>query len=899
MKEGQPSVIYLKDYQVPDFLIEETVLSFDINEGETQVTSELRMVRNPAATPSESGAEASADLVLDGGPGLQTLEVALNGQVLSNNEYHIDHDQLTVSNVPDRFTLRTKVMIKPQENLALSGLYQSGEMLCTQCEAEGFRNITWYLDRPDVMSVFETTIEAPVEKFPVLLSNGNAVVRSVADGRQTVTWADPFKKPAYLFALVAGDLAHVESEFVTQSGRTVTLQIFTEAHNIDKVDFAMDSLKASMSWDESAYGREYDLDIYMIVAVESFNMGAMENKGLNIFNTSCVLAHQQTTTDAGFQRVEAVVAHEYFHNWSGNRVTCRDWFQLSLKEGFTVLRDQQFSADRWSEGVSRVEQVSILRSHQFPEDAGPMAHPIRPPSFIEINNFYTATVYEKGAEVVRMLHTLLGPKRFRAGTDLYFDRHDGEAVTTEDFVKALETASGYDLEQFRRWYEQAGTPEVEARGVYDAARETYHLTLSQKTPTTPDQLEKLPLHMPITVGLIGADGRDLQFTDSEPLANQDGFSKVLSLRESEQTFVLEGVKEKPLPSLARGFSAPIKLAIDYSNEELCFLSQHDGDAFNRWEAGQRLAVRVIQEVQSQIRIGADLAVDATLIDVFRHHLGVAAFQAERTEFDGAMTGLMLTLPALSYLIELESKVDVQCLASAREHVRQSIAVALTPELLTVFETHDRTEPFALTPKSVGGRVLKNLALTYLLAPHETDFLAKAEQQFERMDNMTDVSAALRALVNASHVAAEPMRAQALETFFERWSTEALVIDQWFSIQAACPRPGAIARIETLMSHPAYSMTNPNRMRSVLAGFAMQNLEAFHQVDGSGYRLLAEKVLVLNGFNPQMAARMLGPLTGWRKFSDEHGQAMQSALQSILDEGDLSPDVYEVVTKSLA
>ncbi|MGB2238828.1 MAG: aminopeptidase N [Pseudomonadales bacterium] len=897
MKEGQPSVIYLKDYQVPDFLIEKTVLRFDIDEGETRVTSELQMFRNPAAI--DSGIEPIPDLVLDGGAGLETLNVLLNDQELGNNEYHIDEDQLIIRNVPEHFTLRTSVVIKPHENLVLSGLYQSGEMLCTQCEAEGFRNITWYLDRPDVMSVFETTINAPVDKFPVLLSNGNAVARTDSDGRQEVTWADPFKKPAYLFALVAGDLAHVESQFITQSGRAVTLQIFTEAHNIDKVDFAMDSLKASMTWDETAYGREYDLDIYMIVAVESFNMGAMENKGLNIFNTSCVLAHQQTTTDAGFQRVEAVVAHEYFHNWSGNRVTCRDWFQLSLKEGFTVLRDQQFSADRWSEGVSRVEQVSVLRSHQFPEDAGPMAHPIRPPSFIEINNFYTATVYEKGAEVVRMLHTLLGPELFRAGTDLYFERHDGEAVTTEDFVQALEAASGFDLRQFRRWYDQAGTPEVDAQGIFDEATQTYRLTLSQKTPATPGQAEKLPLHMPITVGLIGSDGNDLGFTGAESVASREGVSRVLSLQDAEQTFVLEGVKEKPLPSLARSFSAPIKLNFNYSNDELCFLSQHDSDAFNRWEAGQRLAVRVIQDVQAQMKAGNDVSVDQTLIDVFQYHMGFAVDQAQNADFDGAMTSLMLTLPALSYLIELESEVDVQRLASAREWVRQTLATKLMPDLLSVYETHDHDEPYALTPKSVGGRDLKNLALTYLLAPAETEFLEKAVQQFERMDNMTDVSAALRALVNASHVGAEVQRTQALETFFERWSHEALVIDQWFSIQAACPRPGAIARIQALMNHSAYSMTNPNRMRSVLAGFAMQNLTAFHQVDGSGYRLLAERVAMLNSFNPQMAARMLGPLTGWRKFSEAYGQAMQAALQSILDQGDLSPDVYEVVTKSLA
>ena len=594
MKEGQPSVIYLKDYQVPDFLIDKTVLRFEIHDDQTRVISQLSMRRNPEA------ASTTADLVLNGGPGLTTQAISIDDRTLLNNEYQITDETLTLGGLPETFELKTEVCIRPQDNLALSGLYQSGGMFCTQCEAEGFRNITWYLDRPDVMSVFETTIEASLSQFPVLLSNGNAIYREIQGDRQQVTWQDPFKKPAYLFALVAGDLEHVESDFITQSGRTVTLQIFTERHNIDKVDFAMESLKASMTWDEGAYGREYDLDIFMIVAVESFNMGAMENKGLNIFNTSCVLAHPDTTTDAGFQRVEAVVAHEYFHNWSGNRVTCRDWFQLSLKEGFTVLRDQQFSADRWSRGVCRVGQVSTLRSAQFPEDAGPMAHPIRPPSFIEINNFYTATVYEKGAEVVRMLHTLLGESDFRLGTDCYFDRHDGQAVTTEDFVKALEAASGRDLMQFRRWYDQAGTPVVTAYGEYLADQEIYRLTLSQQTPATPGQSDKAPLHMPITLGLIGPDGQDLDFQGAEVSLDGQSRSQVLSLTEAQQVFEIKGVAQAPLPSIARGFSAPIKLLMDYSAEELAFLCRHDSDPFNRWEAGQRLAVLTIESVQSQL-----------------------------------------------------------------------------------------------------------------------------------------------------------------------------------------------------------------------------------------------------------------------------------------------------------
>jgi len=892
MKEGQPSVIYLKDYQVPDFLIDKTVLRFEIHDDQTRVISQLSMRRNPDA------ASKTADLVLNGGPGLTTDAISIDDRTLLNNEYQITDETLTLSALPAAFELKTEVCIRPQDNLALSGLYQSGDMFCTQCEAEGFRNITWYLDRPDVMSVFETTIEANVSQFPVLLSNGNAIHREVQGDRQRVTWQDPFKKPAYLFALVAGDLEHVESDFTTRSGRTVTLQIFTERHNIDKVDFAMDSLKASMAWDEVAYGREYDLDIFMIVAVESFNMGAMENKGLNIFNTSCVLAHPDTTTDAGFQRVEAVVAHEYFHNWSGNRVTCRDWFQLSLKEGFTVLRDQQFSADRWSRGVCRIEQVSTLRSAQFPEDAGPMAHPIRPPSFIEINNFYTATVYEKGAEVVRMLHTLLGDADFRAGTDCYFDRHDGEAVTTEDFVKALEAASGRDLTQFRRWYEQAGTPVVTASGEYVADQETYRLTLSQHTPATPGQPDKAPLHMPITVGLIGPDGQDLAFEGAEVRRDGNSLSQVLSLTEAEQVFELKGVPQAPLPSIARGFSAPIKLSMDYSVDELAFLCRSDSDPFNRWEAGQRLAVLAIDAVQSQLAKGETPVVMPQLIEVQQHHLDAALHHAGDPAFDSEMVSLLLSLPSIQYLIELQTEVDVLQLLAARDLVRLSLADALSVSFSAVYQAYHALTPFELTAQAVGARSLKNLALTYLLAPVDSAHLDWALAQFKRQDNMTDVAAALRAIENSQHPDAQGLRDTVLPQFFERWSGEALVIDAWFSIQASSSRPGAIARVEALMQHPAFSLTTPNRMRSVMGGFAM-NIGAFHEAGGAGYRLLAETVIALNGFNPQMAARMLGPLTGWRKFDPKYGAGMQAALQMILDSGELSPDVFEVVTKTLA
>ena len=892
MKDGQPAAIYLKDYQVSEFLIDTTVLKVSIEGEQTRVTSQLSMRRNPESKRQDGA------LVLNGGPLLQTQRVEIDGRALLNNEYQLNEDSLTIADLPNHFVIETEVVIRPGDNLALSGLYQSGDMLCTQCEAEGFRNITWYLDRPDVMSTFETTIEADRQQYPILLSNGNSVDQKTEGDRHSVTWRDPFKKPAYLFALVAGDLAHIEDEFITQSGRRVTLQIYTEAHNIRQVDFAMASLKASMRWDETVYGREYDLDIFMIVAVESFNMGAMENKGLNIFNTSCVLAHPDTTTDAGFQRVESVVAHEYFHNWSGNRVTCRDWFQLSLKEGFTVLRDQQFSADRWSRGVCRVGDVAVLRAAQFPEDAGPMAHPIRPPSFIEINNFYTATVYEKGAEVVRMIHTLLGPDEFRQGTDLYFERHDGQAVTTDDFVQAMEDASGRDLGQFRRWYDQAGTPVVQVRGHYDEAAQVYRLTLSQTTPATPGQAEKLPLHMPISIGLVGPDGKDLAFAGATP-TESGGFSRVLSLTEAEQTFELQAVSLNPVLSVGRGFSAPIKLAVDYPSHELSFLSQHDSDPFNRWEAGQRLAVAEIQAVQVQLARGEAARVDSNLIDAVGHHLAEALARKSDSAFDAEMSSLLLMLPAPQYLIELQEAVDVLQLIAARDQVRNALARAHQGTFRALYEAYDEPGHIEINRRSVGCRAIKNVALAYLAETSDPDALSLAVNQFKRQANMTDVAAAMRVIENSRAPEADAVRPLILEEFYERWADEALVVDQWFAIQAASTRPGAIARAENLMLHPAYSMQTPNRMRSVLSSFAMGNPSGFHETGGAGYRLLADKVIELNAFNPQMAARMLGPLTGWRKFAPQYGEQMQAALRDILASGDLSSDVYEVVTKSLA
>ncbi len=897
MKEGQPRAIYLKDYKVPPFLIEETNLHVDIHDDETTVTTTLKVVRNPEASRDDS-----ADLVLDGSKELATDSVVIDGRALSSNEYQVDDDKLSIFDAPDSFELTTTVRIKPQDNTALEGLYKSGDMYCTQCEAEGFRNITWYLDRPDVMSRYTTTVVADKAACPVLLSNGNDIDRGEDGDRHWVTWQDPFNKPAYLFALVAGNLEHIEDEFITMNGRKVALRIFTEAHNIDKVDHAMASLKHSMRWDEAVYGREYDLDIFMIVAVESFNMGAMENKGLNIFNTSCVLARPDTTTDAAYQRVESVVAHEYFHNWSGNRVTCRDWFQLSLKEGFTVLRDQQFSADMGSPTVCRVNDVAVLRSAQFPEDAGPMAHPIRPDSFIEINNFYTATVYEKGAEVVGMIRTLLGAEGFRAGTDLYFDRHDGQAVTTEDFVKAMEDANGIDLSQFRNWYRQAGTPALNVAGTYDEALKTFTLDVSQTCPPSPGQDQKDPYHMPLKVGLLDEAGEDIRFSldglDVASTDEADGFSAVLNLREASQQFVFTGIESKPTPSLLRGFSAPVRLQYDYTRDDLTFLMSHDTDGFNRWEAGQRLAVGIIQEVVAQIEAGADISVDERIVKAFDANLTEAINNDKDPSLDKAMIAHMLALPAESYLIELADVANVDAIHQAREAVREVVARELSGVFLSVYRLNQRDDTYEANAKQIAERALKNVALSYLMQPDDTEFVSLCVDQFESATNMTDTSSALRALVGSAAKPAFLAREKALTSFYNRWSDEALVIDQWFAIQASSPLPGTLDKVKSLMQHEAFDMKVPNRMRALVAQFAMANIVNFHDPSGSGYEFLADRVIELNAINPQMAARMLSPLTRWHKYDAGRQGLMKQALERILSIEDVSPDVYEIASKSL-
>jgi aminopeptidase N len=887
MRTEQPKMIYLKDYQAPEYLIDETHLTFELFDDHSLVHAQLVMRRNPAR-----GA-GLPPLVLDGQL-LELLSVKLADVDLTASDYELTPDSLTVQPKSETFTLDTSVKIHPETNTALEGLYKSSGMFCTQCEAEGFRKITYYLDRPDVMSSFTTTVIADKQDFPILLSNGNPVgAGPEGEGRHWITWEDPFKKPAYLFALVAGDLWCIEDTFVTMTERKVTLRIYVEQENIDKCQHAMDSLKKSMRWDEEVYGREYDLDIFMIVAVNDFNMGAMENKGLNIFNSSAVLARAETATDAAHQRVEAIVAHEYFHNWSGNRVTCRDWFQLSLKEGFTVFRDSGFSADMNSATVKRIQDVAYLRTHQFAEDAGPMAHAVRPDSFIEISNFYTLTVYEKGSEVVGMIHTLLGADGFRKGSDLYFERHDGQAVTCDDFVKAMEDANGVDLTQFKRWYSQAGTPRLAVSESYDAGAKTYTLTFRQSAPTTPGQPgeEKKPFVIPVSLGLLDKQGKEIPLRlQGESAAS--GTSRVISVTEAEHSFTFVDVAEQPLPSLLRGFSAPVKLSFPYNRDQLMFLMQHDTDGFNRWDAGQQLSVQVLQELIAQHQKGEKPVMDQRLITA----LGTVLADES---LDQAMVAEMLSLPGEAYLTEISEVADVDAIHAAREFARQQLANSLSDALWKRYQTNrelSKQTAYVAESEHFARRALQNIALSYLMLTQKPDVLAAAIEQFDAADNMTERLTALAVLVNSPF---EDEKAKALEVFAENFKDNALVMDQWFSVQAGSTLPGGLERVKALMQHPAFTMKNPNKVRALIGAFAGQNLINFHAADGSGYRFLADLVIELNGFNPQIASRQLAPLTRWRKYDDKRQALMKGELERIRASGQLSPDVFEVVSKSLA
>ncbi|MBD3610206.1 MAG: aminopeptidase N, partial [Gammaproteobacteria bacterium] len=776
---------------------------------------------------------------------------------------------------PEQFELEIVTRTKTKEKTSLEGLYQSSGNFCTQCEAEGFRKITYYLDRPDVMSVFTTRIEAPKGKYPVLLSNGNPQENGeIGDSHHYAVWHDPHKKPCYLFALVAGDLAHIEDTFTTMSGREVVLRIYSEHHNIGQCDHAMRSLQRSMKWDEEVYGREYDLDIYNIVAVDDFNMGAMENKGLNVFNTKFVLAMPESATDTDFVNVEAVIGHEYFHNWSGNRVTCRDWFQLSLKEGFTVFRDQSFTADMTSHAVKRIDDVNTLRNHQFPEDAGPLSHPIRPDSYVEINNFYTATVYEKGAEVVRMLFNLLGAEAFRKGTDLYFERHDGDAATTEDFVKALEDASGRDFSQFRLWYSQAGTPKLEVSGHYDAETRRYTLQVKQSRSAVNGQDISQAMHIPLAMGLMYEDGREAE-------------SRVLDITEHEQSFVFNNIDSQPIPSLLRGFSAPVTLHYDYSEDELAFLMAHDADPFNRWEAGQTLMSQVILRAMEQYRIGGEMVMSEALISA------VSKVLREPGD-DMALEARVLSLPSEGYLAEQCEEVDPEAIFQARQFIKLGLATSLRSEWLQTYNDSRIQGDYGLTAQEMGQRSLTNVALSYLMMLQEPAIAQMCTLQYEESNNMTDNFAALSEMVNSG----QPGRERFLNMFYDRWQDENLVVDKWFTVQATARADDTLERVLQLRNHPAFNLKNPNRTRSLIGAFCMANPRHFHSADGRGYKLLADTVLELNQTNPQIAARLLKSVGQWRKLESGRRALLEAEIQRIRDSEGLSKDVYEVAAKSL-
>ena len=884
MRTDTPQTIFRKDYTPPSYLVDTVELGFDLDPARTVVASRLTLRRNPAATTR--GIELH-------GEDIELVALRLNGKLLGKRDYTLANNLLTIRSAPDDVVLEIETLCAPDKNTTLSGLYVSNGNFFTQCEAEGFRRITFFPDRPDVMAKFTVMLRADKARYPVLLSNGNLLEEGdLDDGRHYALWEDPFKKPSYLFALVAAELVCQEETFRLADGRDALLQVWVEDGNLDKTDYAMQSLKHSIRWDEEKYGLELDLDRFMIVATSDFNMGAMENKGLNIFNTKFVLANPRVATDIDFQGIEAVVAHEYFHNWTGNRVTCRDWFQLSLKEGLTVFRDQEFTADMigtaTGRAVTRIDQVRTLRQAQFPEDAGPMAHPVRPDSFVEINNFYTVTVYEKGAEVVRMYQTLFGVDGFRKGMDLYFARHDEQAVECDDFRRAMADANDRELGQFERWYSQAGTPVLRFAGRWDESAQTYTLTLSQSCPATPGQSEKLPFHIPVAVGLLDAAGADMALVVD---GVQRGTTAVLELTEAEQTFVFTGVTGQPVASVLRDFSAPVILQGGYTDADLLHLFSHDSDPVNRWEAGQRLAMerllKLTGEAGAKDDAAASLNLDETFIEALRKILVDEAL-------DPAFREQCLTLPSESMVAEQLDCVDPLAVHIARQFVRADLGARLRSELMAQYAANATPGPYSPDAASAGKRALKNLALAYLNAAPDDASVALAQRQFDEADNMTDRAAALGALVAAR----VPQAADALAVFYDEFQNEALVVDKWFAMQASSPTTD-LAAVRALMTHPAFTLRNPNRARSLVAMFCVNNPVQFHAADGSGYAFWAEQVIALDALNPQVASRLARAMDRWRRYAPALQWQMREALQKVAGQVKLSNDVREIVGKALA
>ena len=870
MKEGQPQAVYLKDYTPPHFFIDQVYLEFDLGEDVTIVTSHMQMRCNPSNGGSNSTLELHGE-----DQDLQFIE--LDGARLEAEQYSVSDEALSIPNVPKQFSLRIQTHITPQTNTSLEGLYKSSGNFCTQCEAQGFRKITYFLDRPDVMSKFTVRIQADKRRYPVLLSNGNLKEEGQCegegqDGQHYAVWEDPFLKPSYLFALVAGDLVFLEGSHRTTSGKNIVLRIYTEAHNADKCEHALHSLQKAMQWDEQRFGLECDLDIYMIVAVDDFNMGAMENKGLNIFNSSCVLARPDTSTDAEFMHIEAVVAHEYFHNWTGNRVTCRDWFQLSLKEGLTVFRDQEFTSDVTSRAVKRIDDVRSLRAYQFAEDASPMAHPIRPASFMEISNFYTLTVYEKGAEVVRMYQTMFGVDGFRKGMDLYFQRHDGQAVTTDDFAAAMADANNADLSEFKRWYSQAGTPVVKVKDSWDATTKTYELECEQSCPATPENSEKQPFVIPLKASLLNESGESLVE------------SQVLNLTQRQQTFAFKDIDSKPIPDLLQEFSAPVQLQYDYSNEQLAFLLKHSPDSFNRWNAGNRLAVNVLLE-----NLSGD-AQDSLLVlqQALEHSINSPSL-------DQSLLAELLTLPNEKDMEPHVETMDMQACVKASDKLVKDIANCLESNLLSRISENTRSNAeYTYSAKEVARRRLMNVCLQILCSLGKPEYRKIAVEQYESANNMTEQVGAINALI---HTESEE-REQVLAAFENKWKHDSLVMDKWFAMHARSRIPNALKNVKMLLQHSLFTMSNPNKVRSLIGVFAGQNAYHFHHPDGSGYEFVAEQVIQLNDTNPQIASRLVRTLMRWRKFADPCGEQMRQQLERIAKHKALSKDVFEIVSKSL-
>ncbi|CAI2524617.1 aminopeptidase N [Serratia ficaria] len=867
----QPQAKYRHDYRAPDYTTTDIDLDFDLDAETTRVTAVSKIKRQGAA---------GAPLVLNG-EDLTLVSIQVDGQAWS--AYRLQDNQLLIDELPAQFTLTIVNDIHPAKNTALEGLYLSGEALCTQCEAEGFRHITYYQDRPDVLARFTTRITADKARYPFLLSNGNRVGQGELDhGRHWVQWQDPFPKPCYLFALVAGDFDVLRDSFTTRSGREVALELFVDRGNLDRADWAMTSLKNSMKWDETRFGLEYDLDIYMIVAVDFFNMGAMENKGLNIFNSKYVLAKAETATDKDYLNIEAVIGHEYFHNWTGNRVTCRDWFQLSLKEGLTVFRDQEFSSDLGSRSVNRIDNVRVMRGAQFAEDASPMAHAIRPDKVIEMNNFYTLTVYEKGSEVIRMLHTLLGEANFQKGIQLYFERHDGSAATCDDFVQAMEDASNVDLSLFRRWYSQSGTPLLTVRDDYDAENQQYRLFVSQKTAPTADQPEKLPLHIPLDIELYDSEGNVIALQkDGAPIGN------VLNVTEAEQIFVFDGVEHKPVPSLLREFSAPVKLDYPYSDQQLTFLMQHARNEFARWDAAQSLLATYIKLNVAKHQQKQPLSLPLHVADAFR-----AVLLDE--QLDPALAAQILTLPSESEVAELFATIDPEAIAAVHEAIVRCLAKEMADEWLAVYYAN-RTDGYRVEHGEIAKRALRNVCLGYLAFGEDVALADKlVSEQYRQADNMTDSLAALAAAVAAQL----PCRDALLAAFDERWHQDGLVMDKWFVLQGSSPAADVLSKVRALLQHRSFSLSNPNRTRSLIGGFASGNPAAFHAADGSGYQFLAEILSDLNQRNPQIAARLIEPLIRLKRYDAGRQALMRKALEQLKGLENLSGDLYEKISKAL-